>query len=367
MDPKDFIPHFLRCPRCGAELRLEPEGVICGARDGVVGRVQDGIIDFFSGETVYEEVPTPRMVKIVEVTKEEGWYTGLGLLTPSDEVQRDFVADLIRADFRFLLPQDPEAIVLDLGCGLGTLTQVFAAQSRLVMAVDLTWERLRFAQLRLEQEGFHNVIFIHADITRFRLKPGCLSLALLNGVLEWLPLSCSGGPNQIQAAVLARVREWLAPHGWILIGIENRYARSQLKGQRDPHSGLRGTAILPRSLANGVVRAAARWWPQGMKQRMGRQREGYRTWTHSLPVYSRMLEQAGFRAVQAYIPIHSYNVPHTILPVASEPALCWYLGDWWSGHSLRRRLIHTQGKIARLLVWVWSRTAEDFFFIGRAG
>jgi ubiquinone/menaquinone biosynthesis C-methylase UbiE/DNA-binding MarR family transcriptional regulator len=80
---------------------------------------------------------------------------------------------------------DPDAVIGDLGCGSGTLSEVLAPFARRVIAVDDSEAMLGEARTRLAR--FPNVELHRAALEALPLEDGCLDAATLVLVLHHLP------------------------------------------------------------------------------------------------------------------------------------------------------------------------------------
>jgi 2-polyprenyl-3-methyl-5-hydroxy-6-metoxy-1,4-benzoquinol methylase len=104
--------------------------------------------------------------------------------------------------------------VLEIGCGVGTLTELLARELSLggsVTAVDLSPRSIQVATERLA--GFSNVNLIAADVTNLELD-GAFSAVVLPDVIEHIPL-------ELHRALFERVARWLRPDGFVLLNYPN--------------------------------------------------------------------------------------------------------------------------------------------------
>jgi len=125
--------------------------------------------------------------------------------------------------------------------------------------------------------------------------------------LEWIGLSDDWtDPRTLQIRFLQEVFRVLKPGGKIFIGIENRFGAQLLLGSRD-HSGIRFTSLLPRTLADMLVKYSKR----GEKASVFSGAETrYRTLTYSYWGYRQLIHQVGFTHPQIYWARPSYNYPY---------------------------------------------------------
>jgi cyclopropane fatty-acyl-phospholipid synthase-like methyltransferase len=99
---------------------------------------------------------------------------------------------------------DDGADVLDLGCGGGgTAAQAVAAQHRYT-GVDLSTAQIERARERIPQGRF-----LIADVTQLELDPASFDAVISLFMFGHIP-------RAEQGPLLARVRGWLRPGGWLL-------------------------------------------------------------------------------------------------------------------------------------------------------
>jgi hypothetical protein len=117
-------------------------------------------------------------------------------------------------------------------------------------------------------------------------------------------------PREVQLSFLREVKRVLSDKGCLYIGIENRFSLGYMLGVPD-HSGLRYTSLIPRSMANFLVK---RYGRSGGMSRDTSNREnekewrGYRTYTYSIKGYNSLFREAGFK-FKSYWAFPSYDEP----------------------------------------------------------
>jgi SAM-dependent methyltransferase len=291
---------WLTCPGCAAHYQ-----------------VREGIPSFAASDFYWNEIPRPEMQKVLHVAQTQGWQTAIyDKLDPSGSEVRATIGDERRADWRFLLPLSSKCRVLDLGCGWGAAALALAKTCAEVVAMDATWERVRFLDIRRRQQGIDNVYPIHGgDTLTFPFPDGHFDLVVLVGVLEWFGESYPDlPPREAQLKALNTLHRLLKPGGYIYIGIENRLGYDYLMGRPD-HNGLPFVGLLPRPLADWVSR-----WRTG---------QSFRTYQYSLRGYRRLLGIAGFGHIQFYGDLPQYRHPHFYIPLEGGQMLEYFLGNLW--------------------------------------
>lgn len=104
----------------------------------------------------------------------------------------------------------PDHSVLELGCGVGTLTGLLAGElgsGGSVTAIDLSPVSIESARQRLS--GFDNVDLLAADVLETNLEGG-FDVVVLPDVIEHIPL-------ESHRALFGRVSSWVKPGGFVLL------------------------------------------------------------------------------------------------------------------------------------------------------
>ena len=117
----------------------------------------------------------------------------------ADERSRPF------ADLMARVRADSPRLVVDLGCGPGTLTQTLAERwpDADVVGTDSSADMISAANQALPGAGFARLTYVCADLREWE-PPGAPDVVVANAVLQWVP----GHLDLIE-----RIAGWLAPGG----------------------------------------------------------------------------------------------------------------------------------------------------------
>lgn len=328
------------CPLCQIPLRWGDAGWHCW-QCGQYWEERERIPNFRQDAKAYwGEIPQEQMCGLLREMAREPWREVLHRkLRRWDPGLYRYATDITRADGLLMVPLERESWVLDYGAGWGTLTWALAPWVTGVVALDSTWERLQFLQLKAAQEGWQHVFPLWAgDILPLPLPAGFFDLVILNGVLEWVPLSFPNlHPQDSHQRVLQELYRVLRPGGTLYLAIENRYGFPSLLGAT-VHGDFPFASVVPRWLSN-LISLAVR-------------RRPYRTWIYSYGGYVRLLQQAGFQHLTFYWPYPRYIQPDLTIPLAECAPLHFFLRTaWHSTHWRRRALKQVIKQVHRLGLW----------------
>jgi len=338
----------LGCPDCWAPLG-RVESVLRCAQCGGEWPVVNGVPEFILDAPYWGEIDQDRMIEINEQIRTSPWKEVL-LADSSLQVQKaaEMMMNVDRANWHMFLPLSKESVALDVGAGSGVITEAMASFYHHVIAVEPVQERIVFMQTRFKQGGFHNVTLIRSGVTQLPLPPCSVDLAILNGVLEWIPWSVTeGNPRDVQIQALRRLNDLLRPGGFLCVGIENRWTLDYFLGATDPHAEIPYVTILPRFLADWYAR-----WKTGRP---------YRNYLYSASGYQSLFQEAGFVDTQVYCALPSYNHPSFIVPLDKQ--VFNFYQDHFNTYEIskKRRLI--RGLLRAM--GLDKHLVYSFFIIGR--
>ena len=315
---------------CGGGLKVRSSSLICLLCHREY-EVRDDIPIFLEEEGDYRgEIPLDEMAELLAVGREKGWREALfnRLMVVHPFLYR-YACDWRRGDFRFLLPQSREGIALDMGAGLGMITRCLSGSYREVVAIDPVFERASFLEIIRKQEGLSNVTVIcGGGSLAYPFPEEAFDVIVVSGVLEWVgDFYRKLPPYQAQEIMLRKVWSYLKTGGTLYLAIENRYGYQYLLGMRD-HNGMRFTSLIPRAIANTVSK-----WRKG---------DIYRTLTHSLRGYVRLLSASGFNDVRLHWAFPDYREMQAVVPLNKSGCMSFFVNNFMPsdtpGQKLQRSL-----------------------------
>ena len=305
----------LRCPICLGQLTndLSQSLLVCDKGHEFVVK---GDIPIFSKDPnfYYGEIPEEEMNQLLGELEQPGNFEdkfATFIRSKTDQFKDSllrYIFDPHRSAFSFQLPIHQNSTVLDVGCGWGSISIQLQDKVGQIHGMDLTHSRLRFFNNWLSAKNINNISIVCGGDTQFLpYKDNFFDLVLLNGILEWTPLSFEGDPEEVQLNYLREVRRILKDDGYLYLAIENRYGYKYFLGKPDDHSNLLFGSLLPRWMANYYSKLAAD--------------KPYRTYTYSFEKYRQLLNQAGFPLETTHSVLPNYRYPQYYVPADIRTSL----------------------------------------------
>lgn len=335
------------CVVCNNELAEMGVTFVC-QECGRTWPIVDGVPHFVDRDLYWGEISQGEMQKINKELRTRHWREVL-TNSPVKEVQTasTMIRNIDRANWHLLLSLSRDSTILDVGAGMGTISHALAMHYRQIIALEPVLERIEFMRYRFQQENLKNVQIVRASALNIPLPQESVDLVILNGVLEWVPLSDPSSPPQtVQEKLLENILTLLKPGGFLYIGIENRLTPSYFLGANDPHADIPYVAVLPRFLAN--------WYS---RRKTG---SDYRTYIYSYWGYRKLLKKAGFDDIQIWSVIPTYNNPKFIVPF-DRTVYQYFLDSFCEPPSRKRAIPYNILRVAGFLPYL----GYSFIVFGR--
>ena len=297
------------CPNCaGDSLAISELKIECG-KCGTSYEVRSGIPVFREGPAHFHwGVRSEKFGEVAQATDRVGWHDAM--MEFLSEIPRE-EAVLVwnrtlgprRLALAMLLPLHRKARVLDVGSGWGTISINTASYCEQVVSMDQLLEHLEYQRAACQARGIENVTFVQAgDTPHLPFPDDSFDIAIMNGVLEWVPTNSDGGPEEVQQRFLGEIARVLNPSGVLYIGIENRWNYRYFLGGQEGHIRMKYGALLPRFATDLYLRLR-----RGVR---------YREYTYALFGYRKLLGKAGLGNRRFYSAWPHYSSIQFVLPLS---------------------------------------------------
>lgn len=180
-------------------------------------------------------------------------------------------------------PFDEEASVLEIGCGMGAITNMLCDRCKDVTAVELSQRRAMTTLLRCRDRENLEIIVGNLNDIKFEKTYDYITLI---GVLEYQGNYTDSDNPYVD--FLKKIKKLLKPNGKLIIAIENQYGLKYWCGAREDHLGI------PFEGINSYVHT----------------QRGVRTF--SKETLKDIIKEAGFKDTYFYYPLPDYKLPTTV-------------------------------------------------------
>lgn len=130
-------------------------------------------------------------------------------------------------------PFSKEGTVLEIGCGLGAITNMLCEKCKKVTAVELSKRRATAAALRCRDKENLEIIVGNLNDIEFEEKFDYITLI---GVLEYQGTYTDSSNPYVD--FIKKIKSFLKPQGKLLIAIENKFGLKYWCGAREDHTGI---------------------------------------------------------------------------------------------------------------------------------
>lgn len=188
----------------------------------------------------------------------------------------------IRQNLLNWYPFKEQSDVLEIGCGMGAITELLCKKCNSVTAVELSKRRATATYLRCREYDNLEVIVGNLNDIQFNKKYDYITLI---GVLEYQNnFTSSSNPFK---DFLAKIKQLLKPDGKLIIAIENKYGLKYWCGAPEDHSGIPYDGINNYAYSNIAK-------------------------TFSKKQLERLVKSVGFNNTYFYYPLPDYKMPQVV-------------------------------------------------------
>jgi len=239
------------------------------------------ILKWYNGEDSYSEGDVED--KIIRLIAENSPEDYVSAIYDNFDWSTYYHLTHIRQNILNWYPFDPDSEILEIGCGLGAVTNMLCSRCSHVTAVELSRRRAVAALLRCREQSNLDIIVGNLNDISF---PGQFDYITLIGVLEYQG-SYTNGSNPYMD-FLKKVKTLLKPEGRLLIAIENQYGLKYWCGAREDHTGIPFEGLNQYALSPKKVR------------------------TFSKASLEELIRNSGWKHTFFYYPMPDYKLPTVI-------------------------------------------------------
>ena len=188
----------------------------------------------------------------------------------------------IRKNILNWYPIKPDSEILEIGAGMGAVTNALCDKAKYVTSVELSKQRATAIEKRCKHQDNLELIIGNFNDIKFNKKFDYITLI---GVLEYAPLY-TNTENPFYD-FLTQIKTLLKDDGKLLIAIENQFGMKYFSGALEDHTGKRFDGIT------------------GYENKKGIRTFGKEELKH-------ILKEAGFPYTKFYYPMPDYKLPNVI-------------------------------------------------------
>lgn len=269
------------------------------------------ILDWYSGQDAYSEGDVEdRIIRIIAENPPEDY---VNAIYANFDWSAYYHLTHIRQNILNWYPFRPDSEILEIGCGLGAITNMLCSRCSHVTAVELSLKRATAALLRCREQSNLDIIVGNLNDITFTRQFDYITLI---GVLEYQGSYTDSDNPYLD--FLRKVKTLLKPNGKLLIAIENQYGLKYWCGAREDHTGIPFEGLNQYSISPKKVRTFSRASLDNLIRRSGLQHTFfyYPMPDYKLPtvIYSQELLPSD----ENMLNMHPYYTPDAATLIADE-------------------------------------------------
>ena len=301
---------YWKCSSCGNIWQLDEYGIALMSEDNYFfGANQEAMNNMLT------EINMMSFEKLVENSER--------LENKYKDFNYNYCLNPARADWTYLGDFN-EKTVLDLACGYGSISIPLSKRAKYIIAIDGTYERIKFLSIIKRMKSIDNIIPIHGNVTKIPIKPNSMDDIIMVGLLEYAGYFYKdGSPKSLQIKYLKYLHQMLSDNGVLWVGIENRLSPEHFLGYTH-HGDLPYTPLLPGWISNIVTRIV--------------KSQPYRLRLHTEWGYYSLLKKAGFSKVEILYPFYDYKLPNFIASSRNNQLISKYIENTILDVKLKKRI-----------------------------
>jgi SAM-dependent methyltransferase len=316
------------CPKCKHDLGIEENGSYYCSNCAISYKLNDNYVDFIPDIAFYAgEVPKVDMELLINNIDTVGFYSALNLFFKKFPHLRYYITNKRRVDWIYNILGSERKNCLDIGSGLGNISENLSFIFENVYSYEAVRERIEFQKRRFKNSKRSNIYISRGNALSLPFKDNYFDLIVCNGVLEWIGMmNTEQNPRKTQLEFLCELKRVLKEDGKIYIGIENRLGLNLILGAKD-HSGIRYTSLMPRFMASFFVKKYGKSGGiYGDSTSKKNEERGYFTYTYTIFGYTSLFKDAGLK-LRSFWVFPSYNQPYLMGRLEDKMAIKGFLDN----------------------------------------
>src|SRR5438132_384152 len=174
------------CPKCKTQVTTTPEGLSC-QNCGCLYLLQDGYMDFIGESGFYAgEVSKKQMEELIKEIDSLGYDEGITRFFVQNPSLRPYVTDIRRIDWTCHCITRNNLRCLDIGSGLGNISENLSHIYKEVYSLEAVKERIEFQKRRYTHSNRTNIVIVRVNALELPFPDNYFDLVVCNGVLEWI-------------------------------------------------------------------------------------------------------------------------------------------------------------------------------------
>ena len=199
---QDFI-----CPSCRSSLFEKDTALICKQCNLLYSR-SNGFTNFIPKEDFYAgEVPQSEMKDLLNNIDTIGFDPALEEFFHKFPHLRSYVIDKKRADWVYHVIGNDYKNCLDIGSGLGNISERLSYLYDKVYSLEAVIERIEFQKRRYNNSRRSNINICRSNALKLPFEDNFFDLIVCNGVLEWIGMmNTNQEPRKAQQLFLQEMK-----------------------------------------------------------------------------------------------------------------------------------------------------------------
>jgi len=300
------------CPKCKSPIVINKKILKC-KKNCTTYYIKNEIPDFAPDSPYRCEFSEKDMIKLLSEAEQGDYKKVLYKWAQQQNLPLyNYLTDYSRDTFRFLLPITSDSVILDVGCGWGTISVPLSKISKEVIAIDTTMEKLKFCKIRNVRENINNIALIRSSISEMPFLDNQFDFVIMHCIFNEIgAVHLNKKPVDWQKQALKEAYRVLKKNGYLFLSVQNCYGFKYLIGAPDDYTRMSNIIFLPQKKAEEIFKFYTE--------------TEYRIYIYSYDEYTNFLKENNFKNIKAYFASPDYRNPEAITSLDDLNAIDYYL------------------------------------------